>query len=53
MQFLGTISKQQNDLCLFQNKPCNITVIQVYATIINAKEAEVEWLHEDLQDPVE
>ena len=37
----------------FQDKPCNITVIQVYAPITNAKEAEVEWLHEDLQDPLE
>ena len=33
----------------FQGKPFNVTVIQVYATTINAKEAEVEWLFEDLQ----
>ena len=32
----------------FQGKPFNITVIQVYALIRNAKEAEVEWLFEDL-----
>ena len=37
----------------FQDKPYNITVIQVYAPITNVKEAEVEWLHEDLQDPLE
>ena len=35
---------------LFQGKPFNITVIQVYAPISNAKEAEVEWFYEDLQD---
>ena len=37
----------------FQGKPFSITVIQVYAPTSNAEEAEVEWLHEDLQDPVE
>ena len=31
---------------LFQGKPFNITVIQVYAPTINAK--EVEWFYEDL-----
>ena len=35
---------------LFQGKPFNITVIQVYAPISNAEEAEVEWLYEDIQD---
>ena len=37
----------------FQGKPFNITVIQVYAPISNAEEAEVEWFSEDLQDLVE
>ena len=37
----------------FQGKPFNITVIQVYAPTSNAKEAEVEWFYEDLQDLVE
>ena len=37
----------------FQGKPFNITVIQVYAPTRNAKEAEVEWLYEDLQDLLE
>ena len=37
----------------FQGKPFNITVIQVYDPISNAEEAEVEWLHEDLQDLLE
>ena len=33
----------------FQGKPFNIMVIQVYAPISNAEEAEVEWFYEDLQ----
>ena len=44
--------KWQNDLC-FQGKPLNITVIQVYALITNAKEVEVEQFYEDLQDLLE
>ena len=32
----------------FQGKPFNITVIQVYAPINNAEEAEVERFYEDL-----
>ena len=32
----------------FQGKPFNITVIQVYASISNAEEAEAEWFYEDL-----
>ena len=34
----------------FQDKPFSITVIQVYASTTNAKETEVEWFYEDLQD---
>ena len=37
----------------FQDKPFNITVIQVYASTSNAEEAEVEWFYEDLQDLLE
>ena len=37
----------------FQGKPFNITVIQVYAPISNAEEAEVELFYEDLQDLLE
>ena len=37
----------------FQDKPLNITVIQVYAPASNAEEAEVEWFYEDLQDLLE
>ena len=38
---------------LFQGKPLNITVIQVYVLTSNAEEAEVEWFYEDLQDLLE
>ena len=41
--------KRQNGLC-FQGKPFNITVIQVYALITNAEEAETERFYDDLQD---
>ena len=34
----------------FQDKPFNITVIQVYALTSNAEEAEVERFYADLQD---
>ena len=37
----------------FQGKLFNITVIQVYAPTTNAKEAEVEWFCEGLQDLLE
>ena len=37
----------------FQGKPFNITIIQVYAPISNAEEAEVEQFYEDLQDLLE
>ena len=32
----------------FLGEPFNITVVQVYALISNAEEAEDEWLYEDL-----
>ena len=38
---------------LFQGKPFNIIVIQVYALTSNAAEAEFEWFYEDLQDLLE
>jgi len=37
----------------FQGKPFNITVIQVYAPISSAEEAEVEQFYEDLGDLLE
>ena len=36
-----------------QGKQFDITVIQVYVPTTNAKEAEVEWFYEDLQDLLE
>ena len=38
---------------LFQAKPYNITVIQLYTLTSNAEETEVEWFYEDLQDLLE
>ena len=37
----------------FQDKPFNITVIQVYAPTSNTEEGEVELFYEDLQDLLE
>ena len=37
----------------FQGKPFSITVIQVYALTSSAKEGEVEWFCEDLQNLLE
>ena len=37
----------------FQGKPFNTTVIQVYAPISNAEEAEIEQFYKDLQDLLE
>ena len=37
----------------FQGKPSNITVMEVCAATTNAKEAEVKWFYEDLQDLLE
>ena len=53
MHYLGTISKVTTISLHSQGKPLNITVIQVYAPTSNAKEAEVEWFYEDLQDLLE
>ena len=50
MQYFGAISKMTEWSVCFQGKPLNITVIQVHAPTTNAKEDEVEWFHEDLQD---
>ena len=43
--------KWQSDLC-FQDKPFNITVIQVYAPTNNAEQA-IEWFYDDLQNLLE
>ena len=54
MQYLDKNLKNDRMISvLFQSKPFNITVIQVYALTNNAEEAEVEWFYEDLQDLLE
>ena len=48
--------QSQNDTMIsvhFQDKPFDITVIQVYALTSNAEKNEAEWLYEDLQDLLE
>ena len=48
--------QSQNDRMIsirFQGKPINIMVIQVYVLTSNAKEAEVKWLYENLQELLE
>ena len=54
MQYLDAMSKPRKMISVcFQGKPFNIRVIQVYALISNAEEAEAEWFYEDLQDLLE
>ena len=53
MQYLCNLKKDRMISIHFQGKPFNITVIQVCAPTTNAKEAEVKWLCEDLQDLLE
>ena len=46
---LGCILKNEKMISVhFQGKPFNITVIQVYAPISNAEEAELKRFYEDL-----
>ena len=52
MRYLGAISKMIES-SLFEGKPFNITIIQVYAPTTNAEEAEVEQFYNDLQDLLE
>ena len=42
MQYFDAISKTTEWSLCFQGKPFNIMVIQIYASTINAEEAEVE-----------
>ena len=54
MKKLYTVSKNKRMIPVhFQGKPFNNIVIQVYAPITNAKEVEIEWFYEDLQDLLE
>ena len=50
---LGCNLKNDRMIVHFQDKPFNITIIQVYALTNNAEEVELEWLYEDLQDLLE
>ena len=51
---MGAISQNNRMISVhFQDKPFNITVIQVYALTSNAEEAEIERFYEDLQDLLE
>ena len=45
-------NKRMISVC-FQGKPLNIMVIQVYTTITNAEEAEIDLFYEDLQHLLE
>ena len=47
MQYLGPITKQI-DLSSLPRQTIQYTVIQVYASITDAKEAEVDQFYEDL-----
>ena len=53
MQYLDAISKNNVISVHFQGKLFNITVIHAYAPNSSAKEAEVEWFYEGLQDLLE
>ena len=53
MQYLGNLKKGRMISVSFQGKSFNIIVIQVYVPSSDAKEAEVEWFYEDLQDLLE
>ena len=44
------LKNDRMNLVHFQDKPFNITVIQVYAPTSNAKEDEVYQLYKDLED---
>ena len=49
MQYLDAVSKT-TEWTPFISKAFNITVIHVCTSANNAKEDEVEWFYEDLQD---
>ena len=50
---LGCNLKNRMISVLFQGKPFNITVIQVYAPTTDAEEAEANQFYEDLKDLIE
>ena len=48
--FTFTFQKNTEWSFLFQDKPFNITVIQVYAPPTDAEKAEVDQFYEDIED---
>ena len=51
---MGAVSKSNGMIqVLFQGKPFNITVNQIYASSTNVKEGEADQFYEDLQDFLE
>ena len=48
-----SLKNDRKTFVCFQGKSFNITVIQAYVPTSNTEEAEVEWIHEDLQDRLE
>ena len=53
MQYVDAVSKMTEISVLFQGKPFNIIVIQVYAPTTNVEEADVESFYEHLQGLLE
>ena len=54
MQYLGAISKNDRMILIgFQGEPLTIKETQIYAPTSNAKEAEIKWFYNDLQDLLE
>ena len=53
MQYWGTISKQQNDLCSFPRQTIQYHSNPSLSLTSNAEEAEIERFYEDLQDLLE
>ena len=51
MQYLDAIKYNRMISICFQDKPFNITVIQVYA--LNSNTEKADWFYEDLQDLLE
>ena len=47
---LSLFKKDRKILVHFQDKPFNITVIQVYAPPTDAEKAEVDQFYEDIED---
>ena len=50
MQYLSAISEMTEWFLFLPKQPFSVTLIQVYASTINAEEAEVEWFCDDQQD---